>query len=44
MYLVNEYNKNNDEIIEIGERYYFAYICNKKEPWQKKLVNIKTYE
>ncbi|AAL69775.1 SPV036 DNA polymerase [Swinepox virus] len=44
MYLVNEYNKKNTETIEIGERYYFAYICNSDEPWQKKLVNIKTYE
>ncbi|QDJ95011.1 DNA polymerase [Hypsugopox virus] len=44
MFLVNEYNKNNPEVIEIGERYYFGYICNKNLPWQKKLVNIKTYE
>ncbi|AYC44752.1 DNA polymerase [Moosepox virus GoldyGopher14] len=44
MSLVNEYNKNNLENIEIGERYYFAYICNNDDPWQKKLVNIKTYE
>ncbi|ASK51242.1 DNA polymerase [Eptesipox virus] len=44
MFLVNEYNKNNSEVIEIGERYYFGYICDKDMPWQKKLVNIKTYE
>ncbi|AQT34524.1 DNA polymerase [Myxoma virus] len=44
MYLVNEYNKNNPERIEIGERYYFAYLCDAKDAWQKKLVNIKTYE
>ncbi|AAR07396.1 39L [Yaba monkey tumor virus] len=44
MFLVNEYNNNNAEIIEIGERYFFAYICPSKYPWQKKLVNIKTYE
>nr|AWM97834.1 DNA polymerase [Baiomys poxvirus] len=43
MNLVLSYNKNNPETIEIGERYFFAYIC-KLEPWKKKLVNIKTYE
>nr|WGO62669.1 DNA polymerase [Wadden Sea poxvirus] len=44
MSLVVNYNKNNLEKIEIGERYFFAYICNNNEPWQKRLVNIKTYE
>ncbi|WCC68988.1 DNA polymerase (2) [Monkeypox virus] len=44
MYLVTEYNKNNPETIELGERYYFAYICPANVPWTKKLVNIKTYE
>ncbi|ABQ43513.1 DNA polymerase [Tanapox virus] len=44
MFLVNEYNKNNPETIEIGERYFFAYICPAEDPWQKKLINIKTYE
>ncbi|APG58249.1 DNA polymerase [BeAn 58058 virus] len=42
--LVSEYNKNSNEIIEIGERYYFIYICDASLPWQRKLVNIKTYE
>ncbi|AEN03632.1 DNA polymerase [Yokapox virus] len=44
MLLVTEYNKNNTEKIELGERYYFAYICPASEPWTRKLVNIKTYE
>ncbi|AST09255.1 DNA polymerase [Murmansk poxvirus] len=44
MSLVTEYNKHNPETIELGERYYFAYICPASEPWTRKLVNIKTYE
>ncbi|QHG62598.1 DNA polymerase [Cetacean poxvirus 1] len=44
MMLVNKYNKENTEIIEIGERYFFAYICEKSKQWQRRLTNIKTYE
>ncbi|ANS71126.1 DNA polymerase [Pteropox virus] len=44
MALVNKYNSENVEAIEIGERYYFAYVCPETLPWQKKLTNIKTFE
>ncbi len=45
MILVNNYNnEDNNEVIEIGERYFYAYICSSSQPWQRRLVNVKTYE
>nr|WIK87438.1 DNA polymerase [Oriental turtle dovepox virus] len=42
--LVKRYNLENTEKIEIGERYFYIYICDINLPWQKKLCNILSYE
>ncbi|ALA62442.1 DNA polymerase [Turkeypox virus] len=42
--LVKKYNIENTEKIEIGERYFYIYICDASLPWQKKLCNIQSYE
>nr|QIM40830.1 DNA polymerase [Poxviridae sp.] len=44
MALVNKYNSENAEIIEIGSRYSYIYVCDINLPWQKKLTNIKSFE
>nr|UPX08851.1 DNA polymerase [Finchpox virus] len=42
--LVKQYNLINTEKIEIGERYFYLYVCDITLPWQKKLCNIQSYE
>uniref|UniRef100_A0AAU7E0I6 DNA polymerase n=1 Tax=Rousettus bat poxvirus TaxID=3141933 RepID=A0AAU7E0I6_9POXV len=42
--LVNAYNRDNAEPIEVGERYFYAYFCDAALPWQTRLTNIKTHE
>lgn len=41
--LVTKYNAENAESIEIGERYFFAYVCE-EGPWRRRLTNVKSYE
>lgn len=35
--LVKAYNLENTEKIEIGERYFYLYMCDAKMVWQKNL-------
>ncbi|QRY18923.1 ORF-53 [Teiidae poxvirus 1] len=42
--LVKAYNLENTEKIEIGERYFYLYMCDAKMVWQKKICNILSYE
>ncbi|CCD83215.1 DNA polymerase [Squirrelpox virus] len=44
MALVMRYNSENPEVIEIGERYFFAYFCDAALPWQRRLENVKSHE
>ncbi|ATI20981.1 DNA polymerase [Western grey kangaroopox virus] len=42
--LVRRYNATNAEKIEIGERYYYAYVCSRSLPWQKSVSSVQSYE
>lgn len=42
--LVNRYNRENLEPIELGERYYYAYICASELPWQLAVANVRNHE
>ncbi|WZD65118.1 DNA polymerase [Pseudocowpox virus] len=41
--LVTRYNATNAEAIEIGERYFFAYVCA-EGPWRRRITNVKSFE
>ncbi|AVD69199.1 DNA polymerase [Saltwater crocodilepox virus] len=42
--LINAFNAEHEDKIEIGERYHYLYVCDAGRPWTFNPTDIKSYE